>query len=91
MFRLLSLIIFIIDSSSSRIVDWHISNNFKILFTLYATSNVGKVVAFVSQKPRSPRDNVILYGSFLYICSEIISEFVFFVFLMDEIVTRKNL
>ena len=45
-FRLLSLIILIIDNSSLRTGDRHISINFKILFTLYATSNVEEVSAF---------------------------------------------
>ena len=91
MFHLLSLVILLIDNSSLRIVDWHTSNNFKKLFTLYDTSNWGQVVAFVSQKPRSPRGNGFLYSELLYTCNELISEFVFFVHLMDEIVTRKNL
>ena len=48
--------------------------------------------AFVSQKPRSPRNNVcFIYGKILYTRNEILSEFVFFVYLMDEIFTGKNL
>ena len=49
MFSFESLVIFLLDKSSLRIVDWHMSNNFRILFTLYAVSIVGKTVAFVSQ------------------------------------------
>ena len=48
-FRFSLLIILFIDNSSSRIVDWHKSNSCNILYTLYATSLVGEVVAFVSQ------------------------------------------
>ena len=59
-----------------------------MLFTLYAVSTVGKIVALVSQIPRC---NVILYGELLYTCNEIISELVFFVYLIDEIATRKKL
>ena len=44
-----------------------------ILWTLYATSFVGEVVAFVSRCPKSPKGNVILYGELLYKCSEMIS------------------
>ena len=52
-----------------------------MLFTLYATSFVGEVVALVSQFPRSPRGRVILHGELLYTCREIMSEFEFFTFL----------
>ena len=38
-----------------------------------------------------PRGNVILYWQLLYTCKETVSELVFFVYLIDEIVTRKNL
>ena len=62
-----------------------------ILFTRYATSFVGKVVAFVSQYPKSPRGNVIWYDELLYTCNEIISEFECFINFMDEIVIRKIL
>ena len=50
---------------------------------------MGEVVAFVSQYPKSPKGNVILYGEFLYTCREIILEFEFFMYFMDEIVTLK--
>ena len=85
------LFLLFIDNSSSRMVDWHISYSCNILFTLYATSFVGEVVAFVSQYPRSPRGSVILYGELLYTYREITSEFEFFMYFMDEIVTQKNL
>ena len=50
----------IIDSSSSlRFVDWHISNNFKIFFTLNAVSTVEEIVALISLYPKSPRGNII--------------------------------
>ena len=52
---------------------------------------MGEVVALVSQYPRSPKSKVILYGEILYTCREMISEFELFMYLMDEIVTRKNL
>ena len=60
-----------------------------ILLTLFATSFVGEVVAFVSQYHKSPRGNVILYGELLHTCSEMVSEFEFFMFFMDENVIRK--
>ena len=43
----------------------------------------------VSQYPRSPKSSVILYGESLYTCREMISEFEFFMYFMDEIVTLK--
>ena len=46
------------DSSSLRIVDWQISNNWSILFTRYAISSMGEIVAFVSQYPKKPKGNV---------------------------------
>ena len=49
MFRFSLLIILLIDNSSSRNVDCHISDSCKILFTLYPTSFVGEIVALVSQ------------------------------------------
>ena len=52
---------------------------------------MGEIVAFNSKIPKIPRGNVILYGELLYACKEIVSEFVYFVCLIDEIVTRKNL
>ena len=52
---------------------------------------MGEIVALVSQKPNNPRGRVMLYGELLYICKEIISEFESFMYLIDEIVTRKNL
>ena len=91
MFLFSLLIILFIDDSSSRIVDWHISSNCNILLTRYATSFVGKVVAFVSQYSKSPRGNVIWYGELLYTCNEIISEFECFIYFMNEIVFKKNL
>ena len=85
------LIIFFMDNSSLRIVDWQISNSCNILVTLYAISFTGEVVAFVSQYPKSPRGSVILFGVLLYTYSEMISEFVFFTYFIDEIVILKNL
>ena len=90
-FLFLLIIIFFIDNSSSKNVDWHISNSCNLLFTLYATSFVGEVFALVSQYPRSPRGRVIFYGKLLYTCREILSEMEFFKYFMDEIVTLKNL
>ena len=49
-----------------------------MLITRYAVSTVGEIVALVSQYPKSPRGNVILYGELLYSSKEIISELVFF-------------
>ena len=67
------------------------SSNCNILLTRYATSFVGKYMAFVSQYPKSLEGNVIWYGELLYTCNEIISEFECFMYFMDEIVIRKNL
>ena len=67
------------------------SSSYNIILTLYATSFVGEVVAFVSQYPKSYRGNVIWYGKLLYTRNEIISEFEFFMYFMDEYVYRKNL
>ena len=67
------------------------SSNYNKLLTRYATSFAGKVVAFVSEYPKSPRAKVIWYGELLYTCNEIISEFECFMCFMDEIVLRKNL
>ena len=67
------------------------SSNCNILLTRYATSFVGKIEAFVSQYPKSPRGNVIWYGELIYTCNEIISEFECFMYFTDEIVIRKNL
>ena len=66
------------------------SNSCKLLFTLYAIYFVGEVVVLVSQKSKTPRGRVILHGELLYMCKEIISEFESFMYLVDEIVTRKN-
>ena len=52
---------------------------------------MSEVVAFVSQYPESPKGSVIGYGELLYTCNEIISEFEWFMYFMDEIVIRKNL
>ena len=52
---------------------------------------MGKIVAFVSQYPKSPKGNVTLYGVLLYTCNEMMSEFVFFEYFIDEIVILKNL
>ena len=62
-----------------------------MLLTRYATSFVVKVVAFVSQYPKSPKSSFIWYGELLYTCNEIISDFECFIHFMDEIVIRKNL
>ena len=67
------------------------SSSCNIIFTLYATSFVGEVVALVSQYPRSPKGRVILFDELLYTCREIISEFYFFMCFNDEIVSLKNL
>ena len=67
------------------------SSNCNILFTRYATSFVGKVMAFVSEYPKSPRGNVNWYGEFLYTCYEKISEFECFMYFMDEIIIPKKL
>ena len=79
------------DSSSLSIVDWQISNNWSILFTRYAFSYIGDIVALVSQYPNSPKGFVTWYGVLLYTCNEMISEFVFFTYFMDEILILKNL
>ena len=52
---------------------------------------MGEIVAFVLQYPKSPKDNVTWYGVLLYTCNEMISEFVFFEYFIDEIVILKNL
>ena len=52
---------------------------------------MGEVVALVSQYLKIPKGKVILYGELLYTCKEIISEFEFFMYFMDDMVTRKNL
>ena len=44
---------------------------------------MGEIVAFVSQKSKNSRDNVIFYGELLYTCNEKISEFVFFKYLIN--------
>ena len=71
-----------------------------MLFTLYATSFVGEVVALVSQfrektKGRvlkvGPKGRVILYGELLYTCRGMMSDFEFFMYFMDEVVTLKKL
>ena len=62
-----------------------------MLFNLNDLSSVGWIVSFVSQYPKKPRGNVVLYGEFLYTSRDIMSEFVSFAYLMDEIVTPKNL
>ena len=61
------------------------------MFTRYAFSCMGDIVAFVSQYPKSPKGNVTWYGVLLYTCNEMMSEFVFFKYFMDEIVILKNL
>ena len=66
------------------------SSSCNILFTLYATSFVGEIVALVSQYPRSPKNRVNLNGEIFYTCRKIISEFEFFMYFMDEIVTLKS-
>ena len=67
------------------------SSSCKIIFIRYALTFVGEVVALVSQKPSRPRDKFILYGELLYTSREITSEFEFFMYLVDETVTRKIL
>ena len=67
------------------------SSSCNIMFTLYATSFVEGIVALVSHYPRSRKSRVVLNGEILYTCREMISEFEFFMYFMDEIVTLKNL
>ena len=52
---------------------------------------MGEIVAFVSQYPKSPKGDVTQYGVLLYTCNEMMSDFVFFKYLIDEIVILKNL
>ena len=52
---------------------------------------MGEVVALVLQYPKSPKGKVILYGELLYTCGEIKSDFEFFMYFMDEVVTLKKL
>ena len=52
---------------------------------------MGETVALVSQKPKIPSGKVILYGELFYMYREIVPELESFMYLMDEIVTRKNL
>ena len=49
MLRFFSLIILLFDNYSLRVVDLIIRKSFKILFTVYAISVVGEIIAFVSQ------------------------------------------
>ena len=63
------------------------STNCRIVFTLNALSSVGEFVAFVSQYPESTRVNLILYCELLYTYKEIMSEYVFYVYLIDMMVT----
>ena len=58
MFLFSILIILYMHNSSSRIVDWQISDNWSILLTRQATSFIGEIVAFVSQYPKSPKGNI---------------------------------
>ena len=58
-----------------------------MLFLLW----LGEFVALVLLSPKSPRGIVNLSRELLYTCKEIISEIVFFVYLIDESVTRKFL
>ena len=58
MFLFSLLIMLFMDSSSLKIVDWQISNNWSILFTRYAISCLCEIVAFVLQYPKSPKGNV---------------------------------
>ena len=58
MFLFSLLIMLFMDNSSLRIVDWQISNNWSIIFTRYAFSCMGEIVAFVYQYPKSPKGNV---------------------------------
>ena len=51
---------------------------------------MGEIVALVSQYPKNPKGNIILYGELLYTCKKVISELVFFVYLIDEVNTRIN-
>ena len=45
-----------------------ISNSCNILFTLYATSFVGEVIALILQHRKFSKGRVILYGKLLYTC-----------------------
>ena len=62
-----------------------------MLFTLNDLSSVGWIVSYVSQYPKRPRGNVVFYGEFLYTSRDFMSEFVSFAYLLDEMVTPKNL
>ena len=45
-------------------VDWQISSNCRVFFTVNVLCSVGRNVAFVSQKPKSPKSYASLYGEF---------------------------
>ena len=79
-----------IDNSSSRSVDWQMSNSCKIFLTRYVTSFMDEVVAFVSQYPKNPKGSVIWYGELLNTYNEVISEFECFMYFMDEDATLKT-
>ena len=75
-----------------RIVNWHKPINLKMLFTLYVVFTVGEIVALVSQFSKSPKGNILLYGELMYTYKELhASELAYFLYLIDEIVTRKSL
>ena len=84
-----SLAILSFDTSSLMIITWHLSNNFKMLSTLYAVSIVGEIIALVSQNPKKPGCNVILYEEMMNTCQETISKLVFFVYLMVRLLLEK--
>ena len=52
---------------------------------------MGEFVALVLKHPKSTRENVVIsYRELLYTCKEILSDFVFFGCLIDEIVNQND-
>ena len=91
MFRFESIVILLLDDSSFTSENRQISNSFKTFVTPHAFSYVRYKVALVSRYPNSPKRSVILYNELLFICSAITSKFVFFAYLMVEIVTLYHM
>ena len=52
---------------------------------------MGEIVALFNKYFKSFRSDDVFYEEVLYMCREIVSEFEFFMCLIVEIVTRKNL
>ena len=50
---------------------------------------MGGIVAFVSQQSKSPTVVLFYMENFCHTCKKIISEFVFFMYLIDEVVAQK--